>query len=50
LADRLDKHPAGNLHKFSGFDQIREWEQAFLPAEEQQKYADTVGHLPGRKG
>src|SRR6185436_18224888 len=49
LVARLAKHPVGSLHQFSGFDQIREWEQAFLPAEEQQKYVGTVGHLPGSK-
>ena len=47
LMARLATHPVGNLHQFSGFDQIREWEAAFLPAEEQQKYAASVGHLPG---
>jgi 2-methylisocitrate lyase-like PEP mutase family enzyme len=49
LIARLAKHPVGNLHKFSGFDQIREWEEAFLPAEDRQKYAASVGHLPEGK-
>ena len=48
LTARLARHPLGNLHKFSGFDVIREWEEAFLPAEEQQKYAATIGHQPGK--
>jgi 2-methylisocitrate lyase-like PEP mutase family enzyme len=43
---RSAKHPVGNLHQFSGFDLIRDWERAFLPAEEQQKYATTIGHQP----
>lgn len=43
---RSASHPAGNLHEFSGFDLVREWERAFLPAEEQQKYAATIGHQP----
>ena len=49
LVNRLAKHPIGSLHQFSGFDLIREWEQAFLPAEEQQKYAGTIGHQPASK-
>ena len=49
LMSRLAGHPAGNLHQFSGFDRIREWENAFLPAEEQEKYAATIGHQPAGK-
>jgi 2-methylisocitrate lyase-like PEP mutase family enzyme len=50
LIARLDKHPVGNLHQFSGFDVIREWEESFLPAEELEKYSATIGHQPARKG
>ena len=49
LTERMATHPINNMHKFSGFDQIREWEQSFLPKEEQEKYANTVGHMPGKK-
>jgi 2-methylisocitrate lyase-like PEP mutase family enzyme len=45
--DAFRKHPLGDLHTFAGFDQIRAWEEAFLPAEELEKYADSVGHQPG---
>lgn len=48
LMQGLKDHPLGNLHDFAGFDQIRAWEEAFLPAEEQRKYDVTVGHVPGR--
>jgi len=47
LTERLKGHPLGNLHEFAGFGQIREWEQEFLPPEEQKKYEATIGHLPG---
>src|SRR5499426_2388457 len=39
-------HPLGNLHSFAGFDQVRAWEEEYLPAEEMDKYADSVGHQP----
>jgi 2-methylisocitrate lyase-like PEP mutase family enzyme len=42
------KHPIGNVHQFAGFDQIRSWEEAFLPAEELAKYEGSVGHQPTR--
>ena len=40
------KHPLGDLHTFAGFDQIRAWEEAYLPPEELSKYANSVGHQP----
>ena len=43
---RFKAHPLGNLHTFAGFDQVRAWEEAYLPAEELDKYADSVGHQP----
>ena len=46
--ERFTGHPLGNLHRFAGFDQVREWEEAYLPAEELDKYADSVGHQPAR--
>ena len=45
---RFRSHPLGNLHRFAGFDQVRAWEEEYLPAEELDKYADSVGHQPGR--
>ena len=47
IADFL-KHPIGNVHQFAGFDQIRAWEEAFLPADELAKYEGSVGHQPQR--
>jgi 2-methylisocitrate lyase-like PEP mutase family enzyme len=49
FAERFKRHPLGDLHTFAGFDRIREWEEAFLPPEELEKYADSVGHQPARK-
>jgi 2-methylisocitrate lyase-like PEP mutase family enzyme len=39
-------HPLGNVHQFAGFDQIQRWESEFLPPEELEKYADSVGYRP----
>ncbi len=47
FAERFRGHPLGDLHTFAGFDQVRQGEEAFLPPEELEKYAGTVGHLPG---
>jgi 2-methylisocitrate lyase-like PEP mutase family enzyme len=49
FAERFQRHPLGDLHTFAGFDRIRAWEEAFLPPEELEKYADSVGHQPGHK-
>jgi len=39
-------HPVGDFHTFAGFDQIREWEEAYMDPAELAKYADSVGHQP----
>jgi len=49
FAREFAKHPLGDLHTFAGFDRIRGWEEAFLPAEELEKYEGSVGHQPWRK-
>ena len=41
-------HPRADIHTFAGFDQIRAWEEAYLPPEERVKYEDSVGHQPAR--
>jgi 2-methylisocitrate lyase-like PEP mutase family enzyme len=46
--ERFRTHPLGDLHTFAGFDQVRAWEEAFLPPEELEKYDACVGHQPGR--
>jgi 2-methylisocitrate lyase-like PEP mutase family enzyme len=48
FAEALTRHPLANVHAFAGFDQIRRWEEEFLPAEEIAKYADSVGYSPSR--
>jgi len=50
LAASLAGHPLGDLHTFAGFDQIRAWEEAYLPPDEFGKYDDSVGHQPARRG
>ena len=40
-------HPVGDFHTFAGFDQIKDWEEAYLQEGELQKYSDSVGHQPG---
>ena len=47
FAERFEKHPLGNLHTFAGFDQVRAWEESYLPPEELEKYEGGVGHRPG---
>jgi hypothetical protein len=48
FAERFKGHPVGDLHTFAGFDRIRTWEAAYLPAEELDKYEGSVGHQPSR--
>jgi 2-methylisocitrate lyase-like PEP mutase family enzyme len=47
--ERFKTHPLGDLHTFAGFDQVRAWEEEFLPPEELTKYQDSVGHQPHRR-
>jgi 2-methylisocitrate lyase-like PEP mutase family enzyme len=46
FAERFRDHPVGDLHTFAGFDRIRAWETEYLPAEELDKYEDSIGHQP----
>ena len=46
FAERFKAHPLANVHAFAGFDEIREWEKEFLPAEDLDKYQDSVGYQP----
>jgi 2-methylisocitrate lyase-like PEP mutase family enzyme len=46
FAEALEQHPLANVHAFAGFDQIRRWEEEFLPADEIEKYRDSVGYRP----
>jgi 2-methylisocitrate lyase-like PEP mutase family enzyme len=49
FAERFKTHPLGDVHTFAGFDQVRKWEEEFLPPEELTKYTDSVGHQPGAR-
>jgi 2-methylisocitrate lyase-like PEP mutase family enzyme len=42
----FQKHPIGDFHTFAGFDQIKEWEEKYLEADQMVKYSDSVGHQP----
>jgi len=48
FAARFKEHPLANVHAFAGFDQIQAWEREFLPAEDQDKYENSVGYQPTR--
>jgi len=48
FAARFKDHPLANVHAFAGFDRIQAWEREFLPAEDLDKYQDSVGYQPGR--
>jgi hypothetical protein len=40
-------HPAGDLHAFVGFSEIKKFEEEFLPANDvAKKYAGAVGFQP----
>ena len=41
-------HPRADIHTFAGFDQIRAWEEAYLPPEERATSEDSGGHQPAR--
>jgi 2-methylisocitrate lyase-like PEP mutase family enzyme len=48
FAEAFKDHPLVDIHTFAGFDQIREWEECYLPPDELGKYEDSVGHQPAR--
>lgn len=48
--NKFKTHPLGDLHTFAGFDQIRAWEEAYLPEDDLQKYSQSLGHMPAGRG
>ena len=50
LTERFGRHEVGNLHTFAGFDEVRRLEEAYLPADQQDKYAGSIGHVPKAAG
>jgi 2-methylisocitrate lyase-like PEP mutase family enzyme len=47
FTERHRQHPAGDLHAFVGFAEIKKFEQEFLPADDvAKKYAGAVGFQP----
>ncbi|SFR68639.1 Phosphoenolpyruvate phosphomutase [Halogeometricum rufum] len=43
IDDAFNETPVGSLHEFSGFPEVVEWERAYLPDEEQEKYEGSLG-------
>jgi 2-methylisocitrate lyase-like PEP mutase family enzyme len=43
LDDAFGECPVGDLHEFSGFTDVVEWEREYLPAEDQEKYDESIG-------
>ena len=43
IDDAFAARPVGSLHDFSGFPEVVEWERAYLPAAEQDKYEGSIG-------
>jgi len=46
LYDEFDELPIGGFHEFSGFPEVVEWEERYLPDEEAGKYEDSLGKAP----
>lgn len=43
IDDSYNEQPVGSLHEFSGFPEVVDWEQQYLPDEEQDKYEGSLG-------
>ncbi|ELY56285.1 carboxyvinyl-carboxyphosphonate phosphorylmutase [Natronococcus amylolyticus DSM 10524] len=43
IDDTFNSQPIGSLHEFSGFPEVVEWEQQYLPDDEQEKYEGSLG-------
>ena len=41
--DAFDAQPLGSLHEFSGFPEVVEWEERYLPDEDREKYEGSLG-------
>jgi len=49
IDDEFNDRSIGTLHEFSGFPEVLEWEQKYLPANEQSKYEGSLGDELKRK-
>lgn len=49
FSKQFEQHPMGDLHTFAGFNEIRAWEDAYLPQQEMDKYADSIGQQPEKR-
>ncbi|SEP14208.1 Phosphoenolpyruvate phosphomutase [Halogranum amylolyticum] len=43
IDDEFNEQPFESLHEFSGFPDVVEWEEQYLPDEEQEKYDGSLG-------
>jgi 2-methylisocitrate lyase-like PEP mutase family enzyme len=46
-SDSVEDHPVSDRHAFSGFDEIRELEEQYLPDDVAERYEASVGYQPG---
>ncbi|MFC5369106.1 isocitrate lyase/PEP mutase family protein [Salinirubrum litoreum] len=47
--DAFDAQSLGSLHDFSGFPEVVEWEEQYLPAEDREKYEGSLGDELGEE-
>lgn len=43
LDDEVNQLPIEGIHEFSGFPEVIDWEEQYMPTDEEEKYEDTVG-------
>jgi 2-methylisocitrate lyase-like PEP mutase family enzyme len=43
LDDEVDQLPIEGIHEFSGFPEVVDWEEQYMPTDEAEKYDDTLG-------
>jgi len=43
LDERFAALPIGDVHEFSGFDRVVEWEREYMPPAEREKYEGSIG-------
>ncbi|QRV17775.1 isocitrate lyase/PEP mutase family protein (plasmid) [Haloterrigena salifodinae] len=46
IDDEFNAQSVGSLHEFAGFPEVVDWERQYLPDEEQDKYAGSLGDDP----
>lgn len=49
LYEEFDELPIGNFHDFSGFPEVVEWEESYLPDDDADKYEGSLGEKPNNE-